>query len=358
MVLASVKKSQSYVATLQQHPELWDRFTLKEEYHPKFRDKYGRFPDYLSSNRDFFEPAVSRFLFENDLIHPEWPEGKKFAVCLTHDIDGIYPYRGLEILPASALMFMRKKSADAAKALFSHANKKLSPWYNLEELMELERMYDATSSFYFLALDEGEIDFNYDVSEIADVAGTLIDDGWEVGLHGSRKAFDDAERMVLEKQRLENVLGKEVVGYRNHYLCFQTPDTWHHLKKAGFLYDTTLGYDGVIGFRNGMCHPFRPFDLEKNTEIDGIWELPLAIMDCTLLGEYYMRLVPDQAWLQTKKMIDTVAELGGVLTILWHNTYIEGKNLSFYERVLKYCSEKKAWMTIGEEIGKWWSKKQ
>ena len=30
--------------------------------------------------------------------------------------------------------------------------------------------------------------------------------------------------------------------------------------------------------------------------------------------------------------------------------------LKFYEKILKYCYEKEAWMMSGGEIGKWWSK--
>ena len=43
---------------------------------------------------------------------------------------------------------------------------------------------------------------------------------------------------------------------------------------------------------------------------------------------------------------------------LWHNTYMAGDNLMFYEKMLKYCYEKGAWMTSGEEIWKWWNKRK
>ncbi len=75
---------------LKENEELWDLFTRKEEYSVTFRDAYERFPYYLSSHRNIFEPRVSKFLVENGL-KPQYPDGKKFAVCLTHDIDAIYP---------------------------------------------------------------------------------------------------------------------------------------------------------------------------------------------------------------------------------------------------------------------------
>jgi len=33
-------------------------------------------------------------------------------------------------------------------------------------------------------------------------------------------------------------------------------------------------------------------------------------------------------------------------------------NLKFYEQILKYCYEKNAWMTSGDEIWKWWNKRK
>jgi len=86
--------------------------------------------------------------------------------------------------------------------------------------------------------------------------------------------------------KLEKVLGKKIVGYRNHYLKFKVPETWGLPKEAGFKYDTTLGYADCVGFRNGMCHPFKPFDLNINSYIN-ILEIPLIIMDRTLFD--YMK---------------------------------------------------------------------
>jgi hypothetical protein len=159
--------------------------------------------------------------------------------------------------------------------------------------------------------------------------------------------------MKGEKSRLENTLGKKVIGYRNHYLRFKIPDTWELLAKAGFKYDSTLGYDDMIGFRNGMCHPFKPYDLNKNKPID-ILELPLVIMDGSLFS--YAKSL-DEAFEYAKKLIDTVEKYNGVITLLWHNSPFSWpirKNWKIlYEKILKYCYDKNAWITSGEEIYNW-----
>jgi hypothetical protein len=55
-------------------------------------------------------------------------------------------------------------------------------------------------------------------------------------------------------------------------------------------------------------------------------------------------------------LILTVEHNRGVLTVLWHNTYMQGEYLEFYKKLLQYCSEKDAWMAPGAQICDWWNK--
>ena len=110
------------IETLEQNEELWNLFTKKEEYNLYFSDQYDRFPYYLSGQRNVFDPNVSRFLVEKGLC-PEYPDGRKFAVCLTHDIDVVYPEKFYPIIE-TAKAFDRGNFIDAMKAPFSRINKK------------------------------------------------------------------------------------------------------------------------------------------------------------------------------------------------------------------------------------------
>jgi ferritin-like protein len=51
-----------------------------------------------------------------------------------------------------------------------------------------------------------------------------------------------------------------------------------------------------------MCHPFKPYNLTKQGEID-ILEIPLTLMDKTL--NEYMKLDANRVWEMTKRLIDT-----------------------------------------------------
>lgn len=340
---------------LERNSELWDIYTKKEEYSAKELDKHNRFSYANSKYKDIFEPVVSKYLLSNG---PEitYPDDRKFAVCLTHDIDDIYP--PLRHMLLSSLYCLKHLDFKGLKSqtLWTVNGKKQSPYLNFNHIMEIENKYDAKSSFYFITARKDPLRFRYDIEDVETELGEILDNGCEVGLHGGYYAYDNFESIKSEKEILENILGKKIIGYRNHYLRFKVPDTWELLTKAGFKYDTSFGYPDMIGFRNGMCHPFKPYNLNKNETID-ILEIPLVIMDGTLFS--YAKSFED-AFNTAKKLIDTVEKHNGVITILWHNNTFSWPAMKYwellYEKILAYCHSKNAWITSGEEIYNWWLK--
>lgn len=131
-------------------------FSRREEYNPLISDQYQRFPYYLSKHRNILEPEVSKFLIGNGLnLEVEYPEDKKFAVCLTHDIDAVYPSR-LSVTLGAAKSLMQHQIKNAFKTLLKSIKKRRNLWWNFKDIMALEAKYGAKSSFYFLALNTGE----------------------------------------------------------------------------------------------------------------------------------------------------------------------------------------------------------
>lgn len=329
--------------------ELWNHLTRIEEYECNFQDKFERFSYYQSEYRNILDPIVSSSLIKNE-SSPIYPHNKPFAVCLTHDIDTLY--RSFLMRLFYCINALRHKDKMMLKQNILAIFNKKKPFFNIREIMDLEEKYGAKSSFYFLALKPGEQDFNYNVGNLKDELKEIDTRGWEVGLHGGHQAWNSFDKLIEEKERLEAEFGKPVIGYRNHYLHFKVPDTWEYLAKAGIKYDTTFGYADCVGFRNGMCHPYCPYNMNTKKYID-IMEIPLVVMDVTLFG--YMHLTKEDAFNLVKKLIDIVSELNGVFTLLWHNSYlIEGTwQHEMYENILSYCQEKNAWMTSGKEIYEW-----
>lgn len=315
---------------------------------------FGSSGSALGADKELVKKSIYDIMNCSRTNNFEYPENKNFAVCLTHDIDDIYPSLQHKLL--SSLYYTKNLDLNGIKNLlfWKYKGKEFSPYWNFKEIMKLEEKYDAESSFYFIATDRDIRRFRYSIEDLENELGLIADMGWEIGLHGGYYACCDLEEIRKEKKRLEKVLHKKVAGYRNHYLRFKVPYTWELLAKAGFKYDTTFGYNDMVGFRNGMCHPFKPYDLENDKEFD-IYEMPLNIMDAAIFN----RAMPsEETWNTTKELIDTVKRHNGVLTVLWHNNTFNcpyRKNWAkFYEKILKYCREKNAWMTSGEEILRRW----
>lgn len=85
----SLKQNIMMMELLQQDTNIWDLFARNEEYDLGLRDGFDRFPHYMSSHRNPFEPSVSEYLHERG-YRIEFPGGQPFAVCLTHDINLVY----------------------------------------------------------------------------------------------------------------------------------------------------------------------------------------------------------------------------------------------------------------------------
>jgi peptidoglycan/xylan/chitin deacetylase (PgdA/CDA1 family) len=236
--------------------------------------------------------------------------------------------------------------------LFWNKNKP-SPYMNFLKIIELEKKYNAKSTFYFMTTCNDPKRIRYNIDDVAGQLGFIIESGCEVGLHGGYYSYNNIDAVKNEKSILESVLGKKVIGYRNHYLRFQSPETWEILEKCGFAYDSTYGYTDTVGFRNGMCHPFKPYNMQRQRWMD-IYELPLHVMECSMFGFVKIK----NAWELIKQLLEKAELCNGVLTVLWHNDVFNcpfrEQWVELYEKILQYGKDKNAWMTSGEEIWKWW----
>ena len=244
----------------QENPELWDLFTGKDEYDPEVVDQFGRVLPNTCGKKGFFEPLVSQYLIERGCEF-EYPDGQPFAVCLTHDIDHIYqPILGKGLTAAAAIRDGRFRSA---LQTIRQIHNKRHPWCNLRTITEIEERYGARSSFFILALDPSDQDYTYDALDLESDLGEIADEGWGVGLHGGYLASTSPRRLIKDKERLEKILGKPVLGYRAHNLRFKVPKPGNcsQRRDSGMTPPTDIGR---AGFRNGMCHPFQPFNLNTS----------------------------------------------------------------------------------------------
>lgn len=258
---------------------------------------------------------------DGEAAHPpcdwkEWPEGKRFAVVLTHDVE-------------------KAQGQEKCRALAA-----------MEERLEFRSSYNFVAEEYVVS---------------SDLRRHLTDKGFEVGLHGlshdetlyrSRKAF-------LEQADRINAYLKDwqAVGFRS-------PSMLHNLE---WIHDLRIEYDASTFDTD----PFEPqpdgigriFPLWVNRNGSGYVELPYTLpQDFTLFVILQEKNI--DIW---KKKIDWVAEHGGMVLVITHPDYMtfngsrpgpEEYPARYYEQMLTYIKDRYAgqyWNSLPREMARFWS---
>jgi peptidoglycan/xylan/chitin deacetylase (PgdA/CDA1 family) len=329
-------------------PLLEDVFLNKFEYGTNY-DKHTRVIVSENSYPSVDRPVVSDS-FQKKFGVNGYYEDHPFVLNLTHDVDDIYPPFTHFMLSALRL----NKDQSFVKILKWKLGLTNSPYKNLRDVANLEEKYGGKSTFFILPSEDDFRRKRYSIDEVRDDVNYLLDNHFEIGLHTSYFSFNNVDNIIRDRLLLEREFKIDVRGCRNHYLRFKVPDTWDILESAGFEYDTTYGLENDIGFRNGVCHPFYPYDLNKKVQ-KKIIELPLHIMDTALFEK--MDLNFEAVWSRVKHVIDCVESDSGVATVLFHNSWFNSfmkKDITkLYEKILSYSKEKNAWITNSSSIIDW-----
>jgi peptidoglycan/xylan/chitin deacetylase (PgdA/CDA1 family) len=244
------------------------------------------------------------------------------------------------------------KFVDAGIRFIGMFDKNYDVFINFKQIMKIEEEFDAKSTFFFLVSRE-DFGEGSELNKLVDEINFIIDNYWEIGLHSGYFSYDDPHKMASEKKLLEKVSGYKVRGVRNHALRFSIPKTWEILSQL-FEYDSTFGYADHVGFRNGMCHPFKP--CTPDGKIIDIWEIPLTVMDTTFIK--YMDADAREAFEWVKLLTRKVEKVKGVITLLWHNTTFDelvyGEYARMYRGLLRYFKARGAWLTNCGELYDYW----
>jgi hypothetical protein len=267
----------------------------------------------------------------------------EFALLLTHDVDR--PYKSVQ----SIYHAVRQRDPRQLRSLLPGVN----PWWQFEDIMELEDDLGVRSAFYFLrephllARDASDLldpfywiehagRYDLDTPKMLDALDRLRDGGWEVGLHGSYDSYDDPDRLRTEKTALETALGHGVKGGRQHHLnC--GPNTWEYHREIGLRYDASPGSSTEYGFDHGY-QPFRPFG-------DEFVVFPLTLMEMALPdpGEDF-----EAAWAVCERLLEEAADESAVMSALWHPRLFTVEDFPghrrIYRRLVERALEMGAWV--------------
>jgi hypothetical protein len=250
---------------------------------------------------------------------PGWPNGKRFAFVLTHDVEG-----------AGGLERCRK-------------------------LADLDKALGVRSSFNFVP--EGE----YQVPE--ELRTTLEAEGFEVGVHDlyhDGSLYRSSRQFNEQAKRINQyVKAWGASGFRSGFMLHNL--NW--LQKLDVLYDaSTFDTDPFEPQPDGVGTIF-PFWVQAIGPSGGYVELPYTLpQDSTLF--VLLRETTIDVW--TKKL-DWVATHGGMALAIVHPDYIcfDGKPsdseypADLYERFLKYVMTRyrdTCWFALPREIAQFAAK--
>jgi hypothetical protein len=311
---------------------------------------------------------------------PPIPWGYKFIGCLTHDVDfgGIrlhkldhamwgFVYRaflgsfvGLLKGRCSITRLMKNWIAVLSLPLVYLGITK-DFWDDFERYIKIEG--DVGSTFFLIPFKnrvgdkvEGQFSLRratrYDISDLRKQTESLINQGFEIGLHGI-DAWNGVEKGRQERNRIVEMTGQKEMGVRIHWLFFDrySPAI---LEQAGFDYDSTFGYNEAIGYKAGTTQVFRPLG------IDRLLELPVHIQDTALFYSKRLALSPSQAWNLCRSILKTATRFGGVVTLLWHQRSLAPERLwdEFYFRLLRELKSLGVWFGTASQVVRWFRQRR
>jgi len=231
----------------------------------------------------------------------DWPEGRRFAAILTHDVEG----------PAGVA--------------------------NVRKVIEIERRHGFVSSWNFVA----------DWYPIPD---GLLDEvraaGCEVGLHGVKhdgRLFESRARFEAELPAIHRYLGEwGAVGFRSP-ATHRNPG-W--MPELGALYDTSFPDTDPFEPQPGGCCSILPFFLGETVE------LPITLVQDHTLWEILRQDSIDR-W--TTKC-DWIIANGGLINPIVHPDYLDTPaRLRMYEEFLEYlAAQRNGWHALPREVAAWW----
>jgi len=311
---------------------------------------------------------------------PPVPDGYNFVACLTHDIDHPalrnhrcdhtmfgFLYRStigtwLDVCRGRKPFKNLWRNWGAAWRLpFVHLGIAKDFWDEFDRYLEMEEGHGSTF-FVIPRRDYAGCTINgpapstracrYDLDQLLPKLKRIISAGREIGVHGL-DAWLDIEEGRKERESVSQSIGTTELGVRMHWLFFNENSPFV-LDRAGFSYDTTVGYRETIGYRAGTTQVYRPPGVAK------LLELPLHVMDTALFYPSYLNLGEEQAERLVRGLLNDAERIGGALTINWHDRSIVPERLwdDFYLRLLSELKVRGAWLPNAALAVAWFRKRR
>jgi hypothetical protein len=261
----------------------------------------------------------------------EKPRGK---IHLTHDVDYVSKTLALRFKQSAFSLFnmIRLLIKGNVKGVFYNARKLFcfglgaGNYWQFQNIVQMEADHGLTSTWNFYgggggfkrSVTELILDPSYKVTDkrLSDQVRQLKNAGHRIGLHQGFHSWQDSQRMLSEKKRVEGSLGESISSCRQHWLRFSFKNTWMAQEQAGLRLDTTLGFNERTGFRNGAALRLPAWIASEQRFSESLDILPMVLMDSHLFD--YGQMDTEKRKKTIDRILDEIAFVGGEATVIWH----------------------------------------
>ena len=298
-----------------------------EEYWPQEKDKHDRIS---GKGKVYKTPFVDSWILGfQEKLKTKYPQlqfkKREFEITLTCDVDQVWKYKhkGFKRTYGAFLRDLAKLDfKELAKRRNIISGKEKDPYDTFEvfgkPLDSVLGDQHIRVIFFWLMADYGEFDKNnptdnqYFKNKIREISAWA-----ECGIHPSYASNSNSEKLKMEINRLENIMGEKVNKSRQHYIKLNFPETYQNLIQKGIQEDYSMGYADETGFRAGTCTPFFWYDLSKE-EKTNLKVFPFCAMDVSMRN--YMKLSIEEAIQEIRRLKSEVQKVNGNICVLFHNS--------------------------------------
>ena len=236
--------------------------------------------------------------------------------------------------------------------------------YGLAKFVEIEKQMNFVSTFNIVPKS-----YEYDVSK--QLVKSLLDDGFDVGIHGlhhdGKFAYltsSEQRERIKEAASIGRRLGVSVLGYRAP-LLHRTKQMVRILTEEGFHWDssfpdTDASTTGYASTGSRTIFPFYPLYFNGTEwQRSGMLEFPVSMpQDWTLL--YYYRLSEQSMLKVWKKKLEYIKSRGGLAVFVIHpdqEDFGHPKYHNAYRKLLSIIIESDPEILTSSELSKRWKAK-
>ncbi len=253
-----------------------------------------------------------------------WPEGRRWAAAITHDLDVV------DYWPAFTLLRLLELGRKARVGLAANVMRSAMGAIgrdpvvrSIENVLAQEAARDVVSTWFVLCgtpnlatMRAGDLTYLPEGNRASGIMKMVAAGEHEIGLHGSFRTMDQPEQFALQRTRLERLVGNRVLGVRQHFMRMRPGQTHSEMAQVGFAYDATYGFPDRNGFRLGVADIVSGWDAGGGRASD-VDEVPLIWMDRA--QSKYQGVEDPAAWIEdARDLLKSCRAVEGAWVGLWH----------------------------------------